>query len=57
MKFIYGYRFYTIKEDPQMVLSFVDFRRFGSWAIVDDWGVDRGPDPVLEYDLFRLARF
>ena len=43
--------FYTT-EDPQNALSFVDTRRFGSWREADGWGVGRGPDPLIEYDLF-----
>ncbi len=36
-------------------LCFVDSRRFGSWApckSMDDWGADRGPDPVDEFEEF-----
>ena len=40
-------------DSPPMVLSFVDPRRFGSWHITDSWGEGRGPDPMLEYNLFR----
>lgn len=35
------------------VLSFVDPRRFGSWHVTEDWGKDRGPDPMFEYEAFR----
>lgn len=45
-------QFYTQGGEP-MVLSFVDYRRFGRWEVDGDWGKDRGPDPILEYDLFR----
>lgn len=44
--------FYTT-DSPKRALSFVDPRRFGSWHETDDWGPDRGPDPVSEYQLFR----
>ncbi len=35
------------------VLSFVDFRRFGHWEVNTDWGSDRGPCPILDYENFR----
>ena len=35
------------------VLCFVDYRRFGRWEVEGDWGKDRGPDPIFEYDEFR----
>ena len=35
------------------VLSFVDTRRFGSWHMTGDWGEQRGPDIVKEFDQFR----
>ena len=44
-------RFFT--KNGQSVLSFVDYRRFGSWHINGDWGPDRGPDPIDEYSEFR----
>lgn len=44
-------RFFT--SDRQQVLCFVDYRRFGSWHIEKDWGPDRGPDPMTEYEEFR----
>ncbi|TRY74074.1 hypothetical protein TCAL_06713 [Tigriopus californicus] len=40
-------RFFTV--DRKHVLSFVDYRRFGRWEINGDWGKDRGPDAVREY--------
>jgi endonuclease VIII-like 1 len=40
-------------DNPPMVLSFVDARRFGSWHVTDEWGGERGPDPMLEYSTFR----
>jgi len=46
-------RFFTIDEKPQQVLSFVDYRRFGRWEIEGDWGKDRGPDPIFDYENFR----
>ncbi|XP_069984635.1 endonuclease 8-like 1 [Penaeus vannamei] len=46
-------RFYTVEEDPPMVLSFVDYRRFGRWEVNGTWGSDRGPDPMWEYPGFR----
>lgn len=41
--------FYTTND---MALSYVDPRRFGSWYETDEWGPARGPDPVLEHQLF-----
>ncbi|KAK8381390.1 hypothetical protein O3P69_018459 [Scylla paramamosain] len=46
-------QFYTINELTPMVLSFVDYRRFGRWEVEGDWGADRGPDPIREYQAFR----
>ena len=43
--------FYT-NDSPQMALSFVDPRRFGSWCEIDDWGIDRGPDAIAEFEAF-----
>ena len=56
-------------EEPRNVLMFVDVRRFGSWHVVameeggkkekeevdpeEKWGENRGPDPMLQYALFR----
>jgi endonuclease VIII-like 1 len=34
-------------------LSFVDVRRFGKWKWVEEWSVNRGPDPTLEYETFK----
>ena len=39
-------------DEPAMALGFVDVRRFGSWQVSADWGKDRGPDPMDEYDEF-----
>ncbi len=44
-------RFFTKTGDK--VLSYVDYRRFGSWTINGDWGSDRGPDPITDYVDFR----
>ena len=44
-------RFYT--KDGLEVLSFVDPRRFGRWIINGDWGQDRGPDIIDEFDAFK----
>ena len=44
-------RFFT--KDKENVLSFVDYLRFGTWIINGDWGSDRGPDSVVEYEDFR----
>lgn len=47
-------RFYTTSStEPMKVLSFVDFRRFGHWEVNADWGSDRGPCPILDYENFR----
>ena len=46
-------RFFTTAEKVQKVLSFVDYRRFGRWEIEGDWGKDRGPDPIYDYENFR----
>jgi len=47
-------RFFTTGDKkPCQVLSFVDYRRFGRWEIEGNWGKDRGPDPIMEYDSFR----
>lgn len=40
-------------KSVQQVLSFVDFRRFGHWEINADWGSDRGPCPITDYENFR----
>ncbi|EFX74223.1 hypothetical protein DAPPUDRAFT_57329 [Daphnia pulex] len=49
-------RFLTITKDseiPIQVLNFVDFRRFGRWEKNADWGSDRGPCPITDYETFR----
>ena len=43
-------------KDMLHVLSFVDYRRFGTWKINQDWGEDRGPDPVTQYQV-RINSF
>ena len=43
--------FYT--KDDDMVLSFVDYRRFGRWEITSNWGPKRGPCIITEYPSFR----
>ena len=40
-------------DEPEVSLRFVDPRRFGSWRVSDEWGEDRGPDPMSEYESFR----
>ena len=35
------------------VLSFHDYRRFGRWELTNEWGKNRGPCVILEYELFR----
>ena len=44
--------FYT-KDEPKMVLSFVDYRRFGRWEIDGTWNPERGPCVMFEYQDFR----
>ena len=42
------------RESPAHVLSFVDVRRFGSWHVIpEEWGQNRGPDPMFDYAAFR----
>ena len=36
------------------MLSFVDYRRFGKWEINGEWGKDRGPDPISNYEVFFM---
>lgn len=43
--------FFTQKD--HRVLSFVDYRRFGKWEPGGDWGPDRGPCVISEYEKFR----
>ena len=40
-------------QDKKLMLSFVDYRRFGRWHINEDWGADRGPDIIDEFADFR----
>lgn len=44
--------FFT-KDEPRMVLSYVDPRRFGKWQVGGDWSAKRGPCVLFEYDEFR----
>ncbi|XP_062600952.1 endonuclease 8-like 1 [Saccostrea cucullata] len=44
--------FFT-KEEPKMVLSFVDYRRFGKWQVGGEWSKERGPCVLFEYQAFR----
>lgn len=43
--------FFTSKDN--MVLSFVDYRRFGRWEVNGDWSKGRGPCVLQEYTEFR----
>ena len=36
-----------------MVLSFIDYRRFGRWEVTSDWGPNRGPCVIQEPESFR----
>ena len=40
-----------ITKDSKMMLSFVDYRRFGKWVVNGEWGEDRGPDPMSNYEV------
>lgn len=40
-----------ITKDGEHMLSFVDYRRFGRWVINGEWGKDRGPDPISQYEV------
>jgi len=44
-------RFFSAEDD--MVLSFVDYRRFGRWYVNAEWSTDRGPCIITEADNFR----
>lgn len=44
--------FFT-QGEPKMVLSFVDYRRFGKWQVGQDWSLERGPCVLTEYYEFR----
>ena len=53
---LYMYQTLLLLDDPkdgENMLSFVDYRRFGRWVINGEWGKDRGPDPISQYDEFR----
>ena len=43
-----------ITKDGKKMLSFVDYRRFGKWEINGEWGKDRGPDPISNYEVFFI---
>ncbi|VDI02804.1 endonuclease VIII-like 1 [Mytilus galloprovincialis] len=48
--------FFTKTENNksvQMVLSFVDYRRFGKWQPNGNWSVERGPCVLTDYIPFR----
>ena len=45
--------FFTQDDETKMALHFVDSRRFGGWEPSDNWGADRGPDPIFDYEKFR----
>ncbi|XP_064620135.1 endonuclease 8-like 1 [Lineus longissimus] len=44
-------KFFT--SDGNMVLSYIDVRRFGKWEQESDWGKKRGPCIIFEYKDFR----
>ncbi|XP_006142744.3 endonuclease 8-like 1 [Tupaia chinensis] len=46
-------RFYTAPPGPRLALCFVDIRRFGRWDLGGEWGPDRGPCVLGEYERFR----
>jgi len=43
---------YLVSDDQSMFLCFQDVRRFGRWNW-GDWSLNRGPDPISEFDLFK----
>ncbi|XP_052796677.1 endonuclease 8-like 1 [Mya arenaria] len=46
--------FFTCDNGPKMVLSFIDYMRFGKWTPGADFSFKaRGPCTLLEYDRFR----
>ena len=45
--------FFTNDTGPEMVLSFVDYMRFGKWTENSSWSKDRGPCVLFEYADFR----
>ena len=49
--------FYTEDSYPQMVLSFVDYMRFGKWTPNASWSKDRGPCVLFEYGDFRYYKY
>lgn len=42
-------------EDHNLILH--DIRRFAKWLETDDWGKDRGPDPIKEKEQFEKNIF
>ena len=51
-----------ITKDNKNMLSFVDYRRFGRWVLNGEWGKDRGPDPISNYEvkfgyLLKIGRY
>jgi len=46
--------FFTCDKGPKMVLSFIDYMRFGKWKPNTDFSYkDRGPCVLTEYESFR----
>ena len=45
--------FYTADSGPDMVLSFVDYMRFGKWTVNAPFSKDRGPCVLFDYYNFR----
>ena len=46
--------FFTDDKQPEMVLSFVDYMRFGKWTPGSDFSyTDRGPCVLTDYTAFR----
>jgi endonuclease VIII-like 1 len=46
---------FMIEAEDKTVIAHVDQRRFGTWEVVpsEQWGDNRGPDPIYEYEAFR----
>lgn len=47
--------FFTCDSGPEMVLSFVDYMRFGKWTPDADFSKDRGPCVLFDYNNFRYV--
>ena len=45
--------FYTADSGPEMVLSFVDYMRFGKWTLNVPFSKERGPCVLFDYSNFR----